>query len=170
MRTIKVYDLERHKNHRDAPSGCYGTYYRISPTVGMKLLNVEPYKSVKDLIQSRHWRTAYKEYHLLKDAQKSGFTPKPYRVVAVKYLEEDSIEPGYRYQPGIMMQHINGDEGDDYVSLEAATRVAKKLERLTGLIHDDFNGHNVKVEYYSTGKVKKYWLIDFSPDVTRRTK
>jgi hypothetical protein len=73
---------------------------------------------------------------------------------------------GKGWYPGIYMQHINGKtlaynnfdiDKRWRVQLYIASKI-KKYIRTT-----DIHSGNIMVEFWKTGRVRKYWLIDMSP-------
>ncbi len=150
-RTLTVKDRQR-KN-----GGAFGTYYKLSPRRGVKVLDAA-YDTIKEAKQSVTYRAAKEEAWLLKKAYKSKITPKCY---GIKIVEVD----GY-YSVGIVMTHM----GDLTLSEFMRTRKAKKfyhrniegelLKKLdkVGITHCDLHNHNIMV------RGNKFYAIDFSPE------
>lgn len=163
MKTLK---LNRRKNSDG--SGAYGEYYKLSRSKGVKIIgHVDSGNgcySINELKQDWSYKDAIKELKLLKRAYRSGVTPKPYHVAAVKI--------GSIYHAGIVMEHIDGYGGelddDDYVPDYVLKDALHALEKKSGLKHKDV--HNGNYIFKKTKYGWKLYLIDFSPDNIKRVK
>lgn len=140
-----------------SPSGSYGTYIKLSPTVGVKILINHAYRTIKACKRSHSYRKALAEARLIKQAYDSGIVPKVYGVKVISLHG--------RYYAGIAMRHLGK------VTLSKATAIDVDYtpkeniiddvrERLLeyGIDHGDLHYGNVMVFKGS------YYAIDFSPD------
>jgi len=155
-------------------SGAYGVYYRKGK-IGVKVLRTNfyhlcsygGYKHVRSLVKSRSWKSAIKEFRLLKKAERSGLTPIPYCVKPVCV--------GNKYYPAIFMEHIVGTPLDEaplgkfaWNQINTLIRTSERtLKRKCGIDHhEDCGGSNVIIVKHKKRKVLSVKIIDFTPDFT----
>jgi hypothetical protein len=87
-------------------SGSYGWYFYCGRGVGVKVVystryeQDEGHRTIKELRGSPLWNAARREMRVLIKVEESGITPKPYCLKPVKR--------GYKWYPGIFMEHIEG--------------------------------------------------------------
>jgi tRNA A-37 threonylcarbamoyl transferase component Bud32 len=130
--------------------GAFGTYYKLSPSVGIKVLKTR-YPSIKKAVAGRAYKAATKEVELLSLAKESGVVPIVYGVTIVR--------DGSKYAVGILMQHL-GDKTLDKLQgkfTEAYDTVNDALLDI-GIEHGDLHEQNIM---YHRGK---FYAIDFTPN------
>lgn len=137
-------------------AGCYGQYYQISTTKGIKLINAK-FSTFNEAFESREMKEAKEESLLLRRAKSMyDYIPKCY---GVKIVETR----GY-FRIGIVMQHLQGPTADMFCEYEEEVRQSLyKILKDRGIEHRDLHGNNV-IRYKDD-----WWVIDFSPDCIKLT-
>lgn len=84
--------------------GAYSYYIKISPKLGIKILNRNKYicKTERALKKSGLWKTAMREFNLLGELSGTGLTPQAHEIVICQDLQTGNL------YPGILMEHITG--------------------------------------------------------------
>lgn len=137
--------------------GAFSSYYKYNKTQGIKVLYSDGHRSIKALRNSQVWKRATRENTLLRKCkQRYYYIPQTFGVYPIKI--------GYKYYPGIVMQHIHGFflEANETDNPEADI-VLKKLHRQLsrkGIYHGDLHGENVIVTETNT-----CYVIDFTYDL-----
>lgn len=132
---------------RRSSSGSFGTYFKVSRDVGVKLIRSKyKHRTVQGLKRSEVWGQAVDEAAALKQAEDSGFTPAFYELIPIKI--------GKFYFAGLVMEHFDGQEyelarpwDEDMKShsiLKWISDAQKTLNRL-GVSHNDIHSQNVLV-------------------------
>ena len=167
MRILKIKLGRR----RSLGCGAFGSYFKLSKNRGVKVLHFEEddNDSTAELKGSCSWSEAIEEYKLLKTAERSGCSPKPYAVAVV--VSKNT------YYAGIVMQHIDGvldkditDEqqeriNDVFGDWKDVSEILYDELRKCGVKHDDLHNENI-IYKFSKRKIKVY-ALDFSPYATK---
>lgn len=141
--------------------GSYGSYYRLSPTQGVKVLYDQKFRAKKSLLRSGAWKLAQEEARLLRRAEPTGIVPKGAKAVLVRLN-------GF-YWAGLVMEHLEGLWWSHRSTVDSQGRcvpdgelsVTKYINRKlksVGLKHLDASNNHLVTAWL---KVK---VIDFSPD------
>lgn len=136
----------------DGYAGVHGTYYKLSPHVGIKLIHSKVYPSVKRALASRAFRLASDEAAILVHAEETGVVPKCYGVTVV------SVKSGFRV--GVLMQHLGQTtlaDTEHYDDADIYDQLMESLEEV-GIYHGDLHEDNIMV-YRG-----KFYAVDFSPE------
>lgn len=148
--------------------GCYGNYYKISSTQGIKIMDND-FSTLSGLKNSQVWIDAYREFFVQKKAAKANsFVPKAYKVL---YLYD--MKSGY-WKVGILMEHVNAKTGYDLPlvfarakkfklgkkiiyckSVDQLENEIKKELKSSGIMHRDVHCNNILI------KNKDIKVIDF---------
>jgi len=140
---------------RDDDSGSYGSYFRITRKVGIKVMKFKKnggYDLRKALLKSGIYKEAVKEYKMIKEARRrSKMVVKTYGLKTFKYIDQ--------WYVGILLEHISG------TSLSEKNSPDKVMDNLMGVMR------KVKVFIYDHNtcnfikqRDKGWRIIDFSPD------
>lgn len=135
MRTISIP-----KGAKLVSSGSFGSYYRLSPRRGMKVI----------------WHTkiniAKKEAFYLNKAASIGLAPRCREIVKI---ESDLVRSNY----GLIVDHIDGKPTSWSIKRSPTKNSEMLREKLAkvGIVNNDLYGNNVR-------KIKKgYMVVDFTP-------
>ena len=146
-------------------SGCYGTFYVLNKSKGVKVLDCG-FTSIRKLKASTYWSDAEKEVKFYNDAYVSGVVPKCYGVRPIRVKDGHTS----KYYAGIVLSYIKGREiyddevsSKEYRGVNVSVYLTKKIRDASGIIHDDLYGHNILVRLNKYGEIIKAWAIDFSP-------
>lgn len=136
----------------NAHVGAHGSYIKLSPSLGLKVIHSVKYKSRAKAYRCRAWREARLEAELLDIAFESGVVPRCYGATLVK------VKSGF--QVGVLMQHLGSttlSNSKFYDEFDVQEDINNKLEEL-GIYHGDLHEDNIMV-YRG-----KFYAIDFSPN------
>jgi len=160
---MKITDgqIIRAINRGEDSSGGYGSYYRLTQKVGIKVIGQDG-KGGRDtleaLLKSKLYKDAKKEYTMLKIARRrSKMVVKPYKLRVFHYPDDEA------WYVGILMEHISGptlaELGTEYEEEEEEIMemLMKKMKKLNVFIRD----HNP--QNFIKQRVKGWRIIDFSP-------
>lgn len=133
-------------------SGLHGTYLKLSPSVGVKIIHSPTYRSKSKAYLSRAFRRAREESDTLQYAYETGVVPRCYGAVLVK------VKSGFRV--GVLMQHLGTltlSNSEFYDCAAVYYDIKDKLREL-GIFHNDLHDDNIMV-YRG-----KCYAIDFAPE------
>ena len=141
------------------PSGCFGTYIKLSDKVGIKIVD-----SVRATTRDRFFYLIYtrieREVRMMREVRRYfGLVPRSHGIVIVRDLDN-------RYRIGILMQHLGDttlwelirEKGEDG-GYKIEEKVQKSL-RKRKFCHADLHSKNIM--YFR----RQFWPIDYS-DVFR---
>lgn len=142
--------------------GLFAAYYRLSKSLGVKVLQDYYYESIQELKDSCIWDKAKTEANYYHKAYASGVVPKCYGVRPVK-------DDGW-YYAGILLTHLQGKplwsvHGIPY-AYKGRYSVNDYLEsalEAVGICHGDLHGGNIIVTI-KQGHICTAYAIDFSAD------
>jgi len=138
--------------------GCYGKYYQISNTKGIKIL-CSKYSTYEEALESDTLIEAKEEAILLKRARcRYDYIPKCYGVKIVTIRD--------KFRIGIVMQHLAGPLAGDFCDYDEYDHVRASLTKTLrdrGITHSDLHGNNV-IRYKDN-----WWVIDFTPSCIKLT-
>lgn len=140
------------KGH-EGREGQHGSYVKLSPSVGVKVLHSKVHKTQRAAYSSNSYKLAVQEVEILRQAFDSGVVPQCYGITLVR------VKGGYRV--GVLLQHlgvttIDKSEFSEDNAIEVMDYIKEEL-RQVGIIHGDLNEDNIMV-YRG-----KCYAIDFSP-------
>lgn len=141
--------------------GSYGSYYRLSPTKGVKVLYEHKFRSKRALLKSGAWKLAQIEAKLLRQAEPTGIVPKGAQAVMVRLN-------GHLWC-GIVQEHLEGLWWSHRTSVDSQGRCAPDGElSVTKYINRKLKAVGLKHLDASNNHLVTAWLkvkvIDFSPD------
>lgn len=153
MTTKQISNLRKKMNVGSDKGGCYGEYYQITKTKGIKIAN-KSFLNEKKLKASKQYKDFVEEFNFLKFLKKTDLTPKPYELLIFKHKN--------RFYVGIVMQHFDGPSlsdknHDDDKESKIIARLHSKLTKHK-INHKDLHANNIICHK------KKYRAIDFSAD------
>jgi len=158
--------VRKRPGHKKA--GAFGDYFYLGNGVGVKVIRGEGFKTVAKLKKSKPWKDAEYELSMLKFAEPSGITPKPFRLKAIR--------TGRLYYPGIFMEHIRARRWVDCKNVDDRRFEGKGIysyvhDKMTahGISHSDLHNCNILLKV-SKNEIKKVFVIDFGPNCVRRIK
>lgn len=123
--------------YRRGPSGCYGTYFKLTKSIGIKIYQRDSAWSnrrARALKTSRGWKLASNAFKMMRKVAKHGIAPEGYALIQVTYKDE--------IRPGLVMQHIEGRHKQPHPDVYEALEKRMKKLRVT---HNDMGDCNWKV-------------------------
>lgn len=153
----KVITVKKLKEN--APSGAFGTYYKISSKVGVKTVYDREFSSLNEVKQSWEIKAASRELKALKKVySKSKMTPKGYDVVILKTPIKNSRRSIYRV--GYSMQHITGStiEKSKYKHAYSLWEEAKDIFKSKGFYQTDGHSANAMITKVKSKKPKVIFI------------
>jgi serine/threonine-protein kinase RIO1 len=150
---ILTKSLRKTASNRD---GCYGDYYKLSRSKGIKVLSDDRYRTLEDTIKSRTFKEAKAEaIHLMEARKRYPNIPKCFGVKI--------IEIGGFYKVGIVMEHLGETMAIHLIAhederLELMKELRDKLANV-GIDHGDLHCKNIMFHK------NDWYIIDFSPSM-----